>query len=58
MTLRMDNVLVVVDDLEAAIAFLTALGMEVEGRAVVEGEMVDHRHLRRPTCHAATLEET
>jgi len=41
MTLRMDNVLVVVDDLEAAIAFFAALGMEVEGRTVVEGEPVD-----------------
>jgi catechol 2,3-dioxygenase-like lactoylglutathione lyase family enzyme len=41
MGLRMDNVLVVVDDLEAAIAFLAAVGMEVEGRAIVEGEPVD-----------------
>ena len=30
MTVRMDNVLVVVDDLEAAIAFFGAIGMEVE----------------------------
>ena len=41
MTVRMDNVLVVVDDLEGAIAFFDALGMEVEGRAIVEGESVD-----------------
>ncbi len=41
MTVRMDNVLVVVDDLEAAIAFFGAIGMEVEGRAIVEGEAVD-----------------
>jgi catechol 2,3-dioxygenase-like lactoylglutathione lyase family enzyme len=40
-TVRMDNVLVVVDDLEAAIAFFRAIGMEVEGRAIVEGEAVD-----------------
>ena len=39
--LRMDNVLLVVDDLEAAIGFFDALGLEVEGRATVEGESVD-----------------
>ena len=39
MTLRrMDNVLIVVDDLEAATAFFTELGMELEGEATVEGE--------------------
>ncbi len=38
---RMDHVGVVVDDLEAAIAFFTELGMEVEGRAPVEGAWVD-----------------
>jgi catechol 2,3-dioxygenase-like lactoylglutathione lyase family enzyme len=37
----MDNVLVVVEDLDAAIAFFTELGMELEGRAVLEGEWVD-----------------
>ena len=39
--LRMDNVLVVVEDLDAAIAFFTELGLELEGRAVLEGEWVD-----------------
>ena len=39
--LRMDNVLIVVDDLEAAIAFFTALGMQIEGQATVEGASVD-----------------
>ncbi len=34
---RMDNVGIVVDDLEAAIAFLVELGMELEGRAPIEG---------------------
>jgi catechol 2,3-dioxygenase-like lactoylglutathione lyase family enzyme len=34
---RMDNVGIVVDDLEAAIAFFVELGMEVEGKAVIEG---------------------
>ena len=40
-TLRMDNVLLVVDDLEAAIAFFVELGMELEGRTTVEGGWVD-----------------
>src|SRR5919108_1695394 len=39
--LRMDNVLLVVDDLEAAIAFFTELGLELEGEATVEGGWVD-----------------
>jgi catechol 2,3-dioxygenase-like lactoylglutathione lyase family enzyme len=38
---RMDNVLLVVDDLEAAIAFFAELGMELEGETTVEGESVD-----------------
>ena len=38
---RMDNVLIVVDDLEGAIAFFSALGMELEGQAPVEGPSVD-----------------
>jgi catechol 2,3-dioxygenase-like lactoylglutathione lyase family enzyme len=38
---RMDNVLIVVDDLEAATAFFAELGMELEGRAPVEGDWVD-----------------
>jgi catechol 2,3-dioxygenase-like lactoylglutathione lyase family enzyme len=37
----MDNVLVVVTDLEAAIAFFQELGMELEGRMELEGEWVD-----------------
>ncbi|MFI0410364.1 VOC family protein [Actinomadura sp. 3N508] len=37
----MDNVALVVDDLEAAIAFFTELGMELEGRALNEGLVVD-----------------
>ncbi len=39
--LRMDNILVVIDDLEAAIAFFVELGMELEGRTTVEGNGVD-----------------
>lgn len=38
---RMDHVSVVVDDLDAAVAFFTALGMTVEGKAPIEGEFVD-----------------
>ena len=34
---RMDNVLIVVDDLEAAKAFFAELGMELEGEATNEG---------------------
>jgi catechol 2,3-dioxygenase-like lactoylglutathione lyase family enzyme len=38
---RMDNVLIVVDDLEAAKAFFTELGMELEGETTVEGPWAD-----------------
>jgi catechol 2,3-dioxygenase-like lactoylglutathione lyase family enzyme len=38
---RMDHVSVVVDDLEAAIAFFIALGMTIEGKAPIEGPWVD-----------------
>ena len=38
---RLDHVSVVVDDLAAAVAFFTALGMTTEGEATVEGQWVD-----------------
>ncbi|MBV9838806.1 MAG: VOC family protein [Solirubrobacterales bacterium] len=38
---RLDNVLIVVDDLEAAKAFFAELGMELEGETTVEGPWVD-----------------
>ncbi|MFG2476350.1 VOC family protein [Streptomyces fagopyri] len=38
---RMDNVGIVVDDLDAAIAFFTELGMELEGTAEIEGVWAD-----------------
>src|SRR5947209_1175744 len=38
---RMDNVLIVVDDLEAAKAFFIELGMELEGETTVEGPSVE-----------------
>ena len=37
---RMDNVLIVVEDLEAAKAFFIELGMELEGETQVEGPWV------------------
>lgn len=37
----MDNVLIVVDDLEAMKAFFMELGMELEGETIVEGQWVD-----------------
>ncbi|MEA2525319.1 MAG: hypothetical protein QOF73_2546 [Thermomicrobiales bacterium] len=38
---RMDNVLIVVENLEAAKAFFIELGMELEGETTVEGPSVD-----------------
>ncbi|WP_454299690.1 hypothetical protein [Salana multivorans] len=38
MALRMDNVGIVVENLEPVIAFFEELGLELEGRAMVEGE--------------------
>ena len=38
---RLDHLSVVVDDLAAAIAYFSLLGLEQEGEAAVEGEWVD-----------------
>jgi len=38
---RMDNILIVVEDLGAAKAFFVELGMELEGETTVEGPWVD-----------------
>ena len=38
---RLDNVALVVDDLDAAIAFFEELGMVLEARASVDGDWVD-----------------
>ena len=35
---RMDNIGIVVDDLTAAVEFFCELGLELEGRATIEGE--------------------
>lgn len=39
--LRLDNISIVVNDLQAAIDFFVELGLSVEGKATVEGESVD-----------------
>ena len=38
---RMDNVLIVVEDIDVVIAFFIELGMELEGKARVEGRWVE-----------------
>ena len=38
---RMDNVGIVVEDIDAAVEFFTELGLELEGRAPVEGDWAD-----------------
>lgn len=38
---RMDNVLIVVEDIDAVIAFFVELGMELENRGPVEGRWVE-----------------
>jgi catechol 2,3-dioxygenase-like lactoylglutathione lyase family enzyme len=38
---RMDNIGIVVEDIDAAIEFFTELGLELEGRAPIEGDWAD-----------------
>jgi len=38
---RMDNVLIVVEDIDAVISFFVELGMELEGKGPVEGPWVE-----------------
>ena len=38
---RLDHVAVIVEDLDAAVAFFTELGMDVEGDASVQGDWAD-----------------
>ena len=53
---RMDNVLIVVDDLEAAKAFFVELGMELEGEMPLEGHSVDLLvGLENVRCEIATM---
>lgn len=39
--LRMDNVGIVVESLDETISFFLELGLELEGRAMIEGEWAD-----------------
>jgi catechol 2,3-dioxygenase-like lactoylglutathione lyase family enzyme len=53
---RMDNVLIVVNDLEAAKAFFVELGMELEGEMPLEGRWVDLVvGLENVQCEIATM---
>jgi len=53
---RMDNVLIVVEDMEAAKAFFLELGMELEGEMPLEGRFVDSVvGLENVRCEIATL---
>jgi catechol 2,3-dioxygenase-like lactoylglutathione lyase family enzyme len=38
---RMDNIGILVDDIDAAIEFFTELGLNLEGRAPIEGDWAD-----------------
>ena len=38
---RLDNIEIIVEDLDGAVSFFTELGLELEGRATVEGDSVD-----------------
>jgi catechol 2,3-dioxygenase-like lactoylglutathione lyase family enzyme len=52
----MDNVLIVVDDLEAAKAFFAELGMELEGEMPLQGSWVDRVvGLENVQCEIATM---
>jgi len=39
--MRMDNVGIVVEDIDTAVEFFTELGLDLEGRATVEGDWAD-----------------
>ena len=39
--LRLDNIAIVVNDLQPTIDFFLELGLSVEGKATVEGDLVD-----------------
>ena len=53
---RMDNVLIVVDDLEAAKSFFVELGLELEGEMPLEGRWVDLVvGLENVKCNIATM---
>ncbi|HEV3101052.1 MAG TPA: VOC family protein, partial [Candidatus Dormibacteraeota bacterium] len=51
---RLDHVGVVVDDLAAAVAFFTTLGMTLEGEMPVEGPWVDRVKTRLWSIRTST----
>jgi len=64
---RMDNVGIVVDDLDATVAFFRELGLEPEGQATIEGDWaervtglhpmrVEIAMMRTPDGHSRLLE--
>ena len=53
---RLDNVGIVVEDLDAAIAFFSELGLRLEGRAPIEGDWADGvTGLRGMRCEIAMM---
>ena len=53
---RMDNVGIVVEDMEAVVAFFTELGLVLEGRAAIEGEWAEGvTGLRGMRCEVAMM---
>ena len=53
---RLDNIGIVVENLDAAIDFFTELGLELEGRAPIEGDWADGvTGLKSMRCEIAML---
>ena len=52
---QMHNVGIVVESLDAAIAFFSELGLQLEGRATIEGEWAGRVTLARLRAHGAQL---
>ncbi|PBC05048.1 VOC family protein [Mesorhizobium sp. WSM3860] len=55
---RMDNVGIVVDDLEATVDFFRELGLELEGRATIEGEWAGRVTGLRDQCVEVAMMRT
>jgi catechol 2,3-dioxygenase-like lactoylglutathione lyase family enzyme len=54
--LRMDNVGIVVDDMDAAVAFFQEIGLDLEGRGTFEGPWMDRTiDLEGARCEIAML---
>lgn len=56
--LEMHNVGIVVEDLRAAVAFFTELGMELEGETTVEGAWVDRIIALKDVCSDIAMMRT